>query len=131
MQFWTPEITSYISFIYDINCSTFNHAIIPNTIQYEYFCLESELQLVLSLPLYYLTRLFVPMLCRSWRAMDRLVVAAGYNELFINLISSDDMKGVPLLMSIKQTDIQFTIATMITSEMYVLAELLTLIRSQK
>uniref|UniRef100_A0A0E0II69 Uncharacterized protein n=1 Tax=Oryza nivara TaxID=4536 RepID=A0A0E0II69_ORYNI len=48
-------------------------------------------------------------------AMDWLVMAAGYNELFICLISSEDMKGVPLPMSIKQTDIEFTSATTIIS----------------
>uniref|UniRef100_A0A0E0II71 Uncharacterized protein n=1 Tax=Oryza nivara TaxID=4536 RepID=A0A0E0II71_ORYNI len=50
-------------------------------------------------------------------AMDWLVMAAGYNELFICLISSEDMKGVPLPMSIKQTDIEFTSATTIISAM--------------
>ncbi|BAT07670.1 Os09g0356300 [Oryza sativa Japonica Group] len=50
-----------------------------------------------------------------FHAMDWLALAAGYNELFICLISSDDMKGIPLPMSIKQTDMEFTSATTITS----------------
>lgn len=57
------------------------------------------------------------MLFRSCSAMDWLAMAAGYNELFISLISSDDMKGVPSPMSIKQTDIEFALATTITSAM--------------
>lgn len=65
----------------------------------------------------YLSRPLAPMLCRSCSAMDWLVMAAGYNELFICLISSEDMKGVPLPMSIKQTDIEFTSATTIISAM--------------